>query len=274
MTSRHPLCLAHYLMISTTMRVALLEHDPSLAQLLGNWLASAGYRCIRHERGQSLVRALRQESFDALILDGSLADVSGASVLRHVRSELQSSLPILFVTAGEGEDDVVTALKQGADDCMTKPVRRMELLARLEAITRRGRLEQWQPEVIDFGPLRVDCQTRTAYVDDLPVTLTAKDFDLSVLFLRNVGRLLYRSWLREAVWGPSAVVSSRTLDTHVSRIRHGLRLTPHNGWRLTAVYGYGHRLQHAEMSMGRGNGRAAVAGDSAVVRSWQPIQPA
>ena len=242
------------------MRIALLENDPSVAHLLGSWLAFAGHRCIRHERAQSLARALRHETFDVLILDGNIPDASGPGLLRHVRNELQSSLPILFVIAGQNEDDVVTALRQGADDCMNKPVRRMELLARLEAITRRAGLERKQAEVIDLGSLRVDCQKRTAQLDDQPVNLTAKDFDLSVLFLRNVGRLLSRSWLSEAVWGSRAVITSRTLDTHVSRIRRRLRLTPHNGWRLTAVYGYGYRLQHAEMSAGRGSGHVATGG--------------
>ena len=240
------------------MRIALLENDSSLAHLLGNWLAFAGHRCIRHEGAQSLVHALRHETFDVLVLDGDLPDASGAGLLRHVRSELQSSLPILFFTAQESEDDVVTALRQGADDCMNKPLRRMELLARLEAITRRGGLERVQPEVIDLGSLRVDCRMRTAQLDDQLVNLTAKDFDLSVLFLRNIGRLLSRRWLSEAVWGHRAAVASRTLDTHVSRIRHRLRLTPHNGWRLTAVYGHGYRLQYAEMPAGRGNGHAAT----------------
>jgi DNA-binding response OmpR family regulator len=78
------------------------------------------------------------------------------------------------------------------------------------------------------------------------VDLTAKDFDLSVLFLRNVGRLLSRGHIRETVWGPNAVVTSRTLDTHVSRIRNKLGLTPEFGWRLAAVYRYGYRLEHLD----------------------------
>jgi DNA-binding response OmpR family regulator len=78
------------------------------------------------------------------------------------------------------------------------------------------------------------------------VDLTAKDFDLSVLFLRNVGRLLSRGHIRETVWGPNAVVTSRTLDTHVSRIRNKLGLTPEHGWRLGAVYRYGYRLEQLD----------------------------
>lgn len=189
---------------------------------------------------------MMQETFDALVLDGGLPNRASKEALSHVRGELRSSLPILFISAGQEENDVVTPLNEGADDCIRKPVRRMELLARLDAITRRVSLEYTlHSQVIDVGALRIDCDTRKAEFHDRPVALTAKDFDLSVLFLRNVGRLLTRTWLLEAVWGPAAV-SSRTLDTHVSRVRQRLRLTPRHGWRLTAVYGHGYRLERAD----------------------------
>ena len=141
-------------MISTGMRVALLEDDPSQAELLSHWLASAGLSCRRYERGGSLLRALTQESFDVLVLDWGLPDIKGLDVLKHVRGVLQSSVPVIFVSARGCEVDVVTALKQGADDYMVKPVRRMELLARLEAITRRRDSKPAQVEVIDLGALR------------------------------------------------------------------------------------------------------------------------
>jgi two-component system, OmpR family, response regulator RegX3 len=239
------------------MRVALLEDDPSQAELLGHWLASAGHMCTRHERGGTLVRALRQESFDVLVLDWTLPDISGVDLLKQVRSALQSPVPILLISARASEADIVAALNQGADDYMVKPVRRLELLARLEAITRRGTSEPRQPQVLELGALRLDCQTRTAWRDDRPVPMTAKDFDLAVLFLTNVGRLLSRGELLEAVWGRAAVVSSRTLDTHICRIRDKLGLTPSNGWRLLAVYGHGYRLQEAGPSAPRDDGQGA-----------------
>jgi two-component system, OmpR family, response regulator RegX3 len=194
-----------------------------------------------------LVRALTQETFDALVLGGDLPAVGSADVLRRVRGELQSSLPILFISVGEGEVDVVAPLRGGADDCMRRPVRRLELLARLEAITRRATFEARPSPVIALGPLRVDCETRTARLDGCPIQLTGKDFDLGVLFLRNIGRLLSRNWLRETVWGSKFALGSRTLDTHVYRVRHRLRLLPAHGWRLAAVYGHGYRLQHVEV---------------------------
>ena len=253
-------------MITNSMWVALLD-DRSQAEPLSDWLAVAGHRCSRHAHGQTLVRALTQESFDALILHGNLPDMSGVGVLKRVRCDLQSSLPVLFVTAHDGEIDIVTALKQGADDCMVRPVRRMEFLARLEAITRRGSREPRPPQAMDLGSLRIDCQTRSAWLDDSLVHLTAKDFDLSVLFLQNIGRLLSRGRIREAVWGPKAAISSRTLDTHVCRIRNRLRLMPHDGWRLTAVYGHGYCLRQIAVSV-------ADAGLSASEKDRRRLTPA
>jgi two-component system, OmpR family, response regulator RegX3 len=257
-----------HLTVLSTMRVALLENDPLLATSLNDWLVHAGHRCIRHERGQRLVQALTQETFDALVLGGSPPGLGSAEVLKRVRGDLQSSLPILVIGVGETEDDVVTPLQDGADDCMRRPVRRLELLARLEAIARRGILKPGRAQVIELGPLRIDCRTRTVRFDERPIELTAKDFDLSVLFLRNVGQLLSRNWLCETVWGPKAVIGSRTLDTHVYRIRHRLRLTPGHGWRLAAVYGHGYRLQHTEISAGT----ARLNGASCRHHIPQPLQ--
>jgi two-component system, OmpR family, response regulator RegX3 len=235
----------------STLRVAVVEDDMSQAELLSHWLELAGHHCHHYDRGEGLLRALDQESFDVLVLDWNLPDISGVDVLKRIRASQQASLPILFVTARNREDDVVMALRQGADDYMVKPVRRLELIARLEAIARRGKHHNEQPEVLELDVYRVDCQTRTVTRQQRPVELTAKDFDLSVLFLRNVGRLLSRGHIRESVWGPNAVVTSRTLDTHVSRIRNKLGLTPENGWRLAAVYRYGYRLEQLEAPIPR-----------------------
>jgi two-component system, OmpR family, response regulator RegX3 len=156
---------------------------------------------------------------------------------------LHSSIPVLFGTARNAEADVVAALRAGADDYLVKPLRRLELLARLEAVTRRNAVENSQAQQIEVDVFRVDCEARRLLRDNQLLELTAKDFDLAVFFLRNVGRLLSRGHIRERVWSTSHAVSSRSLDTHVSRVRNKLGLTPEHGWRLTAVYGYGYRLE-------------------------------
>jgi DNA-binding winged helix-turn-helix (wHTH) protein len=120
--------------------------------------------------------------------------------------------------------------------------RRFELVARLEAIARRGKHRIEGSAAIEAGGLHVDCGARSAWRDGCPVEMTAKDFELSVLFLRNIGRLLSRGYLLDTVWGPHAHGLSRTLATHVSRLRKKLGLTPEHGWRLLPVYTRGYRL--------------------------------
>lgn len=223
------------------MRIAILEDDQSQAELLSHWLRLAGHQTLAFERSADLLSALKHESVDAVLLDWNLPDVSGMDVLRELRGRLRLTIPVIFATARSREEDVAKALRAGADDYLIKPPRRMELLARLEAVTRRGQHPQLGGDVFEVGEFRVKGESRRITRDDEPLELTAKDFDLAVLMLRNVGRLLSRPHLMQSIWGQT-ILSSRTLDTHVSRIRSRLRLTPENGWRLQAVYGFGYRL--------------------------------
>jgi len=227
----------------TPMRVAIVEDDPSQAEMLAHWLRRSGHSCEHFDRGGTVIRALNRDSFDALVLDWNLRDISGPELLRRIRGSDQSSVPILFVSACAREEDVVSALRQGADDYMVKPVRYLEFIARLEAITRRAKHRTERPQVLEMDLYRVDCESRTVVRDGRPVKLTTKDFDLSVLFLRNVGQLLSRAHICERVWGHRVLLPSRTLDTHVSRVRRELGFIPEKGWRLAAKYGYGYRLQ-------------------------------
>jgi DNA-binding response OmpR family regulator len=225
------------------MRIAILEDDPSQLELLSHWLRIAGHFPQPFEQGAALLRTLEHEVFDALLLDWNVPDVSGLDVLKQVRRQLGSGIPVLFATAREAEADIVAVLRAGADDYLVKPLRRMEFLARIEAVTRRSRAESARTQRLEVDAFRVDCQARTLVRDNQLLELTAKDFDLAVFFLRNVGRLLSRDHIRECVWGISEQLNSRTLDTHVSRIRSKLGLVPEQGWRLVAVYGHGYRLE-------------------------------
>jgi two-component system, OmpR family, response regulator RegX3 len=239
------------------MRIAILEDDPSQTELLSRWFKCAGHHPHPFDQGARLLRALEHESFDVLLLDWNVPEMSGIDVLRHLRQRLQSAIPVMFSTARIREEDVVRALREGADGYVTKPVRRQELLARLESLALRRRDPQPRTGVIELDVFRVDLETRTMLRNSMPLQLTAKDFDLATLFLRNVGRLLSRGHLRETVWVSNHPVSSRTLDTHVSRVRSKLRLVPEHGWRLVAVYGYGYRLDRLDRSGARHPGEQA-----------------
>jgi two-component system response regulator RegX3 len=230
---------------ATALQVAIVEDDRSQAELLSHWVRQGGHQSHHFDRGATVIHALNQNRFDVLVLDWNLGDISGVEVLKRIRDSGQWSLPVLFASARGREADVVNALRQGADDYMTKPVRNFEFIARLEALVRRGRHRAEQSDVLKLDVYHVDGRSRTLMREGRRLELTAKDFDLSVLFLRNVGQLLSRGQICERVWGRSHVVTSRTLDTHVSRVRHKLGLLPKNGWRLDAKYGYGYCLQQS-----------------------------
>lgn len=243
----------------TSLRVAVAEGDPGQRQLLVEWLSRAGHRCSQFDWGDALIRACAENRFDAVLLDGNLRGISAVEVLKHVRTNRRGWVPVVLVGARNSEDEIVTALRQGADDYLIKPVRQLELLARLEALARRG--ERWNenPPALEVDAFLVDLRGRVLLRHAQPVQLTAKDFDLAVLLLSNIGRLLSRNQIRERVWSPATALTSRSLDTHVCRVRSKLGLTPENGWTLSAVYRNGYRL--SRLGKAEAGSLAADAGE-------------
>lgn len=244
------------------MRIALLEDDPSQADLVKRWLEVAGHSCALSLRGKAFIRDIGRESYDLYILDWEVPDLSGAEVLAWICAHIENPVPILFVTARDREEDIVHALSSGADDYMVKPLRRGELLARIEALARRDKRAQSEAQVLQVGALHVDLKARTIFRSGEPVKLTRKDFVLAVFLLRNLDRLLSRGHILEAVWGLSREISTRTVDTHISRLRGKLGLTPEFGWRLSSIYQHGYRLE-----------RLADPGDSAAPNSKSASTP-
>jgi len=225
-------------------RIAVLEDDASQAKLVQHWIASQGWICRHFASGQDILRTLLRDTYDLVILDWRVPDLSGEEVLRAVRKSVQEPLPVLFTTGRDREEDIVHALKAGADDYLVKPLRRMEFLARVEALLRRSRaLGRDTEEPIEAGEFRIDPHGRTLHRAGRGIELTQKEFEMAMLLFRNVGRLLSRSYLLDTVWGISAEVSTRTVDTHASQLRTKLGLYPESGWRLSAVYQHGYRLE-------------------------------
>jgi len=226
------------------MRIALLEDEQDQADLVSAWLKAAGHSCHAYALGKDLVREAKRETFDLFLLDWEVPGMSGAEVLDWIRANIAQPVPVLFVTARQREEDIVHALSSGADDYMIKPLGKLELLARVDALGRRARASQRVDEgLLEFGQLSVDCRSRQVKLGGAEVAMTQKDYELALFLLRNIGRLLSRGYILEAVWGQAAEINTRTVDTHVSRIRGKLQLTPENGWRLSAVYQHGYRLE-------------------------------
>jgi DNA-binding response OmpR family regulator len=231
------------------MRIALLEDVQEQADLVSTWLKAVGHSCHVYLLGKDLVREAQRETFDLFLLDWEVPGMSGAEVLVWIRANIAEPVPVLFVTARQREEDIVHALSSGADDYMIKPLGKLELLARIDALARRSRPSQRPDEgVLDFGRLSVDCRSREVKLQGKVVTMTQKDYELSVFMLRNLGRLLSRGYIMEAVWGQTAELNTRTVDTHVSRIRGKLQLVPEHGWRLSAVYQHGYRLEQVAVA--------------------------
>jgi two-component system response regulator RegX3 len=229
------------------MRIALLEDEQDQADLVCAWLQAAGHSCHVYTVGKDLVRDAQRETFDLFLLDWEVPGMSGAEALVWIRANIVERVPVLFVTARQSEQDIVHALSNGADDYMTKPLGKLELLARIDALGRRAQASQrTDQDMLEFGQLSVDCRNRQIKLGGAEVAMTQKDYELALFLLRNVGRLLSRGYILEAVWGQSAEINTRTVDTHVSRIRGKLQLKPENGWRLSAVYQHGYRLERVE----------------------------
>jgi DNA-binding response OmpR family regulator len=225
------------------MRIVVLDNDRSQADLICQVLTSAGHVCHAFPNGRELLSHLRKDSDDMLILEWQVADMPAAEVVRRAREKMPPNAPVLFLTNSSGEDDIVAGMAAGADDYMLKPLRRGELVARVQALLRRAYPTQNGAEQLQFGQYVFETRPGRLLMDGAVLDVTQKEFYLALLFFRNLGRPLSRAYIHEAVWIRDTALPSRTMDTHVSRVRNKLRLKPENGFRLVPVYSYGYRLE-------------------------------
>lgn len=224
--------------------IGLLEDDEDQSQLLGYWLTEAGYTVLHYPSGAEFRRKQGALSVDLLILDWNLPDESGLSILRSLR-EAGSTLPVLFLTARSSEADIVAGLREGADDYVSKPATQGELLARVGALLRRTSLQKEAMDDGDVEPYRIDVERRRVEVNGEEVLLTDREFELVLFLFRRRGRVVSRESLLESIWNIRGDVATRTVDTHISRLRKKLGLSGEHGWRLNAVYQHGYRLERA-----------------------------
>ncbi len=231
------------------MRIALFDADPAEQALIVQLLERSGFECRAFDDPRALVADARARRFDALIVDWKGHPADSGAVLGHARATATRT-PTLMMVANGREDDIIAGLSCGADDYLIKPLRPSELIARLQALLRRAYPDETL-ERFEFEPYRFDAEPCEVLVGgdgagSSRVVLTQKEFDLGLLLFRNAGRPLSRNHIREVVWGGDADVSSRTMDTHVSRLRTKLGLNSLSRYRVMPVYGYGYRLDRLE----------------------------
>jgi DNA-binding response OmpR family regulator len=226
------------------MRIAIIDEDAALAARLCGELARNGWFCRPHPDGRQFISQLHRESYDACIVGLATRSPQCLDLLKAIRSSLAIHVPVIGLAQQDDEQGVIDALEAGADDIVVKPPRIGELRARLNARWRRHAGVPGAGHAFRYDRFLFDLKRQEARMRDLPVDLTQKEFQLALLLLRHIGTPLSRSHIREIVWGRDTEVPSRTMDTHVSRVRAKLSLRPDSGYLLAPVYGFGYRLEH------------------------------
>jgi DNA-binding response OmpR family regulator len=222
----------------TDQTIVIVEDDPSIADLLDLYLRDAGYRPLLAATGERALELVAQHHPVLAVIDVGLPGIDGFEVCRRLR--VVAPLPVLFLTARDGETDRVHGLELGGDDYVVKPFSPREVVARVRAILRRGDgRDRSGSSVLAVGPtLEVDLDRREVSVCGQPVGLASREFDVLAFLARHRGAALTRRQLLDGVWGPDWDGDERTVDVHVGQLRKKLG----DALPLTTVWGIGYRL--------------------------------
>jgi len=219
-------------------RVLIVDDDPDIVRLVSYNLSHAGYEVQTASTGRQALESVQKQPPDLIVLDLMLPDVDGMEVCRTLRQQIPSRrIPILMLTARGEEIDRVVGFELGADDYVSKPFSPRELVLRIKSILRR--VGKDRTDVMRAGRIQVLPERRQCFVGDSLVTLTAKEFDLLHELMKARGDVLTRDVLMDRVWGYHGDATSRTLDTHVRRLREKLGK---DGDCVETVRGVGYRI--------------------------------
>ncbi|MDO5409479.1 MAG: response regulator transcription factor [Lachnospiraceae bacterium] len=215
------------------MNILIVEDEPAINNLIYINLQDEGYLCTCAFHGREAAELLEQHHYDLVLLDIMLPEINGYELMEYIRP---SKTPVIFITAKTAVNDRIKGLKLGADDYIIKPFQIGELLARVEAVLRRfGKTEK----IISLFGVQIDLDSREVIRNGVPVDLTVKEFDLLVQLVKNKNVALQRRRLYELVWKEEFSGETRTLDTHIQRLRKKL------GWEdhIKTIFRIGYRLE-------------------------------
>ena len=224
-------------------KILLVEDERSIAEGLKISLESEGFQVGWAKDGNEALAAWERARPDLIVLDLMLPGISGTEVCRTIRT--RSDVPIIMLTARDTEVDRVVGLEIGADDYLTKPFSTRELIARIRAILRRaplGSAASIDEAPVEASGVRVDRSRHEVTVDDRPVELPPKEFDLLAVLVEHAGRVLTRNQLIDEVWGSDYVGDTKTLDVHIRRLRGRIEDDPQQPRRIQTVRGVGYRF--------------------------------
>jgi len=222
-------------------RILIVEDEDSFSDALSFMLRREGYEVFIAADGNTAVTEFDKHGPDLVLLDLMLPGISGTEVCRIIRGK--STVPIIMLTAKDGEVDKVVGLELGADDYVTKPFSSRELLARVRAVLRRhGEQDELLPPTIEAGSVRIDIERHVVSVRGEHITMPLKEFDLLEFLVRNSGRVLTRNQLIDRVWGADYVGDTKTLDVHIKRLRAKIEIDPSNPVHIYTVRGLGYKF--------------------------------
>jgi len=223
------------------MKIYILEDDVDQSELYELWLDE--YECTVFNKARDLIKQIPFEVPDVLIIDWNLPKVDGLDVLHWLKGSRYDEIPVIFLTSRNTDDDMVTALTDGADDFVVKPASKAILKARIKAVTRRLNIGPPKTSAkLASKPYSFNNKANTVSYKNYNVSLTNKEYDLALYFFKNEGLLISRDQLLESIWVKSSEISTRTVDTHISRLRKKLLLDGTYGWKLASVYHQGYKL--------------------------------
>jgi two-component system response regulator RegX3 len=222
--------------------VLVVDDEESYRQALASGLSREGFAVELAADGHEALRLFHRVHPDLVLLDVMLPDQSGTELCQRMRA--LAPVPIIMVTARDSEVDIVLGLELGASDYVAKPFRLRELVARMRAVLRRGSSTPApREEVVQVGPVRLDTGRREVTVDDRPVDLSRKEFDLLALLMTHAGQVVTREWCIDRLWWDQDLSDTRTLDTHVKRLRRKVEPDPAHPRHLITIRGVGFRFE-------------------------------
>ena len=221
------------------MKIAVLDPDTVQAKSVCEILMHGLHECHSFTSKAEFSKQFRSAPYDLLVLSLQSTDRE-VNVVADLRKDM--AVPILCITGLHDEDGLIASLAAGANDYLICPIRRMELMTRVSVLLRQSYPSQMSGEEIVFGPYAFETGRDRVTMAGRPLDLTKKEFELALLFFRNLGRPLSRATITESVWRKNTPNLSRTVDTHISRVRNKLNLTPERGYRLSPIYSFGYRL--------------------------------
>ena len=223
--------------------VAIVEDEEITGELLSAWIQDLGHTAVWFANGKELLKAIRTRQFALYIVDWGLPDIDGIDIVRQLITPDHTHAPIIFCSARGSEADIVEALNVGADDFIVKPPRRYEFAARVSAMLRRAYPQTTEKGNLEVGPYSIDLICREFQVDGKPIDLQNREYAVALMLFQNLNGVVSRARIVQSLWGNEPMETSRSLDTHISRIRRKLGISAERGLKLNSVYGFGYRLQ-------------------------------